>query len=57
MKRATQALLCLALFLALGSQAHAILRPRFPMKATMPFSMEMVKVRAAQPQPPPPAKK
>jgi len=38
MKRSTRVLLCLALSLTLGSQAHAILRPRYPMKPTLPYA-------------------
>ena len=52
MKRSTRLLVCLALLLTLVSQAHAILRPRYPVKPTMPFAdNESVRL----PNTPPPA--
>jgi hypothetical protein len=39
MKRAAQTALCLLAFFTLASNAHAILRPRFPQRATPPDSV------------------
>ena len=47
MKRAAQTALCLLALLTLADNAHAILRPRFPMRAMRPDAMMEINSKPA----------
>jgi hypothetical protein len=49
MKRAAQTALCLLALFTLASNAHAILRPRFPQQAAPPDSVIEIKSKPSVP--------